>query len=122
MSDTCRLLVLFRKVLKKLSPLENKKYNVTFCLEKNVIHVLYTCYTCIYCIVLLSDCVVSTVGAEASSFHDNSNHDDVDGAMANTPDATPAEQKTFHLCLIHGGMDTVGEVFDDVLIINLEGT
>ena len=114
--------MLFRKVLKKPSLLGNKNNNVIFCLEKNVIRVLYMCYACIYCIVLLSDCVVSTVGAEASSFHDNNNQDDVDGAMANTPDATPAEQKTFHLCLIHGGMDTVGEVFDDVLIINLEGT
>ena len=70
----------------------------------------------------LPDCVVSTVGTEASGFHDSSNYDDVDGATANVPEATLTEQKKFHLCLIHGGMDTVGEVFDDVLVINLDGT
>ena len=71
---------------------------------------------------LLPDSVVSAIGAEASSFPDNSNLDDVDGATAHLPEATPSDQKIFQLCLIHGGMDTVGEVFDDVMIVNLETT
>lgn len=70
----------------------------------------------------VTDSVVSAIGAEASSFPDNSNLDDVDGATAHLPEAAPSDQKTFHLCLIHGGMDTVGEVFDDVMIVNLETT
>ena len=59
------------------------------------------------------------MGAEASSFPSNGNCDDVDGATAGSLEAPPTEQKNYQLCLIHGGMDTVGEVFDDVLVINL---
>ena len=63
---------------------------------------------------------MSSVGAEASSFPSNGNYDDIDGATAQALEAMPAERKTYQLCLIHGGMDTVGEVFDDVMVVNLE--
>ena len=68
----------------------------------------------------IPDSVVSSVGAEASSFPSNSDYDNVDGATAQDLEATPTEQKTYQLCLIHGGMDTVGEVFDDVMVVNLK--
>ena len=72
-------------------------------------------------IFYIPDSVVSSVGAEASSFPSNSNYDDVDGATAQALEVTPGERKMYQLCLIHGGMDTVGEVFDDVMVVNLDG-
>ncbi|KAH3787319.1 hypothetical protein DPMN_165440 [Dreissena polymorpha] len=50
--------------------------------------------------------------------------DDADGAGCATTESSPSEttdgDKIFTLCLLHGGMDTEGEVFDDVLVFNLE--
>ena len=44
---------------------------------------------------------------------------EVDGAKADL--TTPTDQdKVFTLCLLHAGMDTAGEVFDDVLVINFD--
>lgn len=44
---------------------------------------------------------------------------EVDGATADN--VLPTDQdKVFTLCLLHGGMDTAGEVFDDVLVINFD--
>ena len=47
-----------------------------------------------------------------------SNVDDIDGATAS--ETLSQDDKLFTLCLLHGGMDTEGEVFDDMLVINLE--
>lgn len=71
--------------------------------------------------MFIPDSVVSSVGAEASNFPSNSNYDNVDGATAQLPEVTSSDQKIFQLCLIHEGMDTVGEVFDDIMVVNLDG-
>lgn len=57
-------------------------------------------------------------GSDSGS-HDQIGTPDEGGATA---DVTPPtdQEKMFSLCLLHGGMDTEGEVFDDVLVINFE--
>lgn len=47
------------------------------------------------------------------------NSDDSDGTT-DVAVHSDEQEKLFTLCLIHGGMDTEGEVFDDTLVINLE--
>lgn len=50
------------------------------------------------------------------------NLDEGDGAVggANSSEQPCEEEKVFTLCVLHAGMDTEGEVFDDLLVVNLE--
>ena len=42
------------------------------------------------------------------------------GAKAASAQETSGEQKSCRLLLIHGGMDTQGEIFDDCLVYRLD--
>ena len=47
------------------------------------------------------------------------NFDD-DKTPRNVEEVDEEEDRTFLLCLLHAGMDTEGEVFDDILVVNLQ--